>query len=154
MTLIQRQIAAGVLVAVALLMWAASGRDSDGVSPIPQPPTGLVLKGLFMGPTAADDAAIVSSLTAEVGDCIQHDGTLAEPRLKTGVAFDDLRIAARELRCRGESMGQRQPKVVAAIRAYLEETLGTDGGPVTPQERAKWVSAMHDISRAAADATK
>lgn len=154
MTLLQRQIAAGCLVAVAVVVWAMS-QTVEGISPPhPQPPSGLVLKGLFVGPTAAEDAQIVSSLTGELGDIIQHDGTLPDPRLKTGVALDDLRIAAREIRCRGESIGVRQPKVVNAIRLYLEETLGTDGGPITPQERAKWVSAMHDIQKAAADATK
>jgi hypothetical protein len=127
-------------------------RGSDGEAP--QPPTGLVLKGLFIGPSAADDAAVVSALTGEIADCIQYDGTLADPRLKTGVALDDLRIAAREARCRGESIGVRQPKVRDAIHSYLDEVVGTSGGPVTPQERAKWVSAMRDISRAAADAAK
>jgi hypothetical protein len=70
------------------------------------------------------------------------------------VAFDDLRIAAREARLRGESLGSRQPKVKEAIHTYLDETVGTSGGPVTPADRAKWVAAMQDISRACADAAK
>jgi hypothetical protein len=97
---------------------------------------------------------MLSALTAEVGDCIEYDGTRPDPRLKTGVAFDDLRIAAREARLRGESLGSRQPKVKEAIHTYLDETVGTSGGPVTPTDRAKWVAAMKDISRACADASK
>jgi hypothetical protein len=155
MNLIQRQIAAGCLVALALIVWASSlGRDDSGPNPGPMPPTGLVLRGLFIGQNSSSDAQMLSALTAEIGDCIEYDGTLPDPRLKTGVAFDDLRIAAREARLRGESLGARQPKVKEAIHTYLDETVGTSGGPVTPADRAKWVAAMRDISRACADAAK
>lgn len=153
MTLLHRQIAAGCLVALALLLWAFSGGVED-VAPGPVPPNGLVLRGLFIGPNAGSDAQMLSALTGEIGEIIAYDGTLASPRLKTGVAFDDLRIAAREARLRGESLGARQPKVREAIHAYLDETVGDNGGPVTPADRAKWVAAMKDISRACADAAK
>jgi hypothetical protein len=155
MTSLRRQIAAGCLVALALLAWAVSGGGDDAApNPGPMPPQGLVLRGLFVGQNAASDAQMLSALTAEIGDCIEYDGTLPAPRLKTGVAFDDLRIAAREARLRGESLGSRQPKVRDAIHNYLDETVGTSGGPVTPADRAKWVAAMKDISRACADAAK
>jgi hypothetical protein len=155
MTVQNRQIAAGCLVALALLLWLFSGdRDEVAPNPGPMPPSGLVLRGLFIGQNAASDAQMLSSLTAEIGDCIEYDGTLPSPRLKTGVNFDDLRIAAREARLRGESLGARQPKVREAIHSYLDETVGTSGGPVTPDERAKWVEAMRSISRACADAAK
>jgi len=155
MTTLQRQIAAGCLVALALLVWAFDrGSDDAAPNPGPVPPAGLVLRGLFIGQNASSDAQMLSALTAEVGDCIEYDGTRPDPRLKTGVAFDDLRIAAREARLRGESLGARQPKVKEAIHAYLDEAVGTSGGPVTPADRAKWVAAMRDISRACSDAAK
>jgi hypothetical protein len=154
MNLIQRQIASGCLVALALILWAFSGGGDVDPNPGPVPPTGLVLRGLFIGQNASSDASMLSALTAELGDIIEYDGTLPSPRLKTGVALDDLRIAAREGRMRGESLGSRQPKVKEAIHSYLDETVGTSGGPVTPAERAKWVAAMKDISRACADASK
>lgn len=155
MTSLHRQVAAGCLVALALLLWAIStGGDDAAPNPGPMPPHGLVLRGLFVGQNAASDAQMLSALTSEIGDCIEYDGTLPSPRLKTGVAFDDLRIAAREARLRGESLGSRQPKVRDAIHNYLDETVGTSGGPVTPADRAKWVAAMKDISRACADAAK
>jgi hypothetical protein len=154
MKLLHRQIAAGCLVALGLLLWALSGSGDVAPNPGPVPPGGLVLRGLFVGQNAAQDAAMLSALTGEIGEIISYDGTLASPRLKTGVAFDDLRIAAREARLRGESLGARQPKVKEAIHTYLDETVGTSGGPVTPADRAKWVAAMQDISRACADAAK
>jgi hypothetical protein len=154
MTTLQRQIAAGCLVALGLLLWAFSGGDDVAPNPGPVPPTGLVLRGLFIGQNASQDAAMMAAFTGEIGDILAYDGTRAEPRMKTGVAFDDLRVAVREGRMRGESLGARQPKVKEAIHTYLDETVGTSGGPVTPAERAKWVAAMQDISRACADASK
>jgi len=152
MTLLHRQIAAGCLLALGLLLFLIPSTDSTPPGPVP--PQGLVLRGLFIGQHAAEDAAMLSALTGEIGEIIAYDGTLADPRLKTGVAFDDLRIAAREARMRGESLGARQPKVREAIHSYLDETVGISGGPVTPADRAKWVAAMNDISRACADAAK
>jgi len=153
MKTLHRQIAAGCLLALGLLLWAFSSGVND-TTPGPVPPDGLVLRGLFIGPNAGSDAQMLSALTGEIGEIIAYDGTLASPRLKTGVAFDDLRVAAREARLRGESLGDRQPKVRDAIRVYLNETVGDNGGPVTPADRAKWVAAMRDISRACADAAK
>ena len=155
MTLLQRRWAAAGLFALGCLLFLIpSGSDSTPPNPGPVPPQGLVLRGMFIGENAASDAAMLSALTGEIGDIIEYDGTLADPRLKTGVAFDDLRIAAREARLRGESLGARQPKIREAIHTYLDECVGTSGGPVTPADRAKWVAAMRDISRACADAAK
>jgi hypothetical protein len=77
-----------------------------------------------------------------------------EPRLRTAAALDDLRICAREIRLRGDSLGARQPKVKAEIDRYMTNTLGTDGGPITPEQRAQWVAAFRTIARAANDAAR
>lgn len=148
MTSLYRQIVAATLVLIALGLWATS---SPEMSPAPpQPPSGsLVLKPLFYGPTAYEDSVILSSLTAEIADKIEQDGLRDNPRLKTGAAFDDLRVAAREARLGGQSIGNRQPKVRDAISRYLEDTVGVFGGEVTAEMRAKWVSAFRDISNAA-----
>ena len=95
----------------------------------------------------------MSALCAELADCIEYDGS-HDQRLKTGVAFDELRIAAREMRCRGESIGARQPAVRDAVHKFLDDAVGSSGGPVTPESRAAWVAALRDLSRAAADVTK
>ena len=95
----------------------------------------------------------MSALCGELADCIEYDGS-HDQRLKTGVAFDELRIAARELRCKGESIGARQPQVRDAVHKFLDDAVGSSGGPVTPESRAAWVSALRDLSRAAADVTR
>lgn len=144
-------IAAGFVV-IAAGMWLASG---DKTPPGPAPaPAGLDLRGLFIGPTAADDAVAFGTLCESLAEAIEYDGTIAAPRLKTGVALDDLRVAAADYRMQGVSIGARQPKVRQAIQDYLEGKLGTSGGPISVEARRAWVSAFRDIARACSDATK
>ena len=148
-----KHAAAAALVIAALVSYAyRPAKVPPG--PVPVPPDAFSLRAKFAGPTAAADAAMLSALLEELADCIERDGTLAEPRLKTGVAFDDLRIAAREARMRGESLGARQPAVKDAIHTFLDQAVGTSGGPVTPESRRAWVAAFRDLSDACAEATK
>lgn len=148
-----KHAAAAALVIAALVSYAyRPAKVPPG--PVPVPPDAFSLRAKFAGPTAAADAAMLSALLEELADCIERDGTLAEPRLKTGVAFDDLRIAAREARMRGESLGARQPAVKDAIHTFLDGAVGTSGGPVTPESRRAWVAAFRDLSDACAEATK
>lgn len=150
-----RSLVAACLVVAALAAYSLERRGAGGEpTPAPSPPAALSFKGLFIGPTAAADAAMLSGLCDEIASCIEVDGMKSQPRLTSGVAFDDLRIAAREGRMRGESLGARQPHVRDAIHEYLDRAVGTAGGPVSPEQRAKWVGAYRDLARAAADVTK
>ena len=142
-------LAAGAMVAFSIL---ESGKPAP--SPAPAPVVGLDLRGRFVGPEAAADAGTTAALLEELADAIAFDGTQAEPRLKSGAAFDDLRRAARELRTRGVSLGARQPAVRDAIKAYLDQQVGTDGGPVDAGQRAKWVSAFKAVAQAAGEASR
>jgi hypothetical protein len=115
---------------------------------------GLDLRGRFVGPDAATDAATTAALLEELAGQIEWDGQQAEPRLRTGAAFDDLRRAARELRTRGVSLGARQPAVRDEIKRFIDQEAGTEGGPVDAAARAKWVRAYRAVSAAAAEATR
>lgn len=144
-----RHYLAAVLGAVALVSLLAPGK-----APAPAPvPRAFSLVGKFVGPTAPEDAALISCLTDELARVIEADGKREQPRLKTGAQFDELRVAAREGRTRGVSIGERQPKARDAIEAYMLERLGVFGGPVTPEQRAKWVDALFEISKEASRAT-
>jgi hypothetical protein len=142
-------LAAGAMVAFSIL---ENGKPAPG--PGPAPVVGLDLRGRFVGPDAATDAALTAALLEELASQIEWDGQQAEPRLKTGAAFDDLRRAARELRCRGVSLGARQPAVRDEIKRFLDAEAGTEGGPVDAAARAKWVRAYRAVSAAAAEATR
>ena len=102
-----KHVAAVALLVAAYLAFAPS-RQAPAPTPAPVPPDAFSLRGKFIGPTAAEDAATMSALCGELAECIEYDGQ-HDQRLKTGVAFDELRIAAREMRCKGESIGARQP---------------------------------------------
>lgn len=145
-----RHYAAAVLGAVAVLSLATG---SGAPKPAPDDaPAKIVLAGKFIGPTASADAAAVAALCDELARILQQDGAKKEPRLKTGIQFDDLRVAAREMRMQGESIGERQPKARDAICHFLNEAVGISGGPVSPEQRAKWVDAFFEISGAASRA--
>jgi hypothetical protein len=148
-----RHVAAAALLLAAAFSYA-NRHATPAPPPAPLPPDAFSLRGAFVGATAAEDAAMLSALLSELADCIEFDGKTAEPRLKTGVAFDDLRIAAREARMKGESLGDRQPKVKAAVHQFLDQAVGTSGGPVTAESRRAWVLAFRDLAEAAAEATR
>jgi hypothetical protein len=142
-------LAAGAMIALSI--------RENGKSPAPPAPTpmvGLDLRGRFVGPDAATDAGLTAALLEELAEAIAWDGQQAEPRLRTGAAFDDLRRAARELRTRGVSLGARQPAVRDAIKAFLDAQVGTDGGPVDAAQRAKWVAAFRAVAQAAGEASR
>jgi hypothetical protein len=150
---IDGQYVAAVALLVAAVIAFAPSRPAPAPGPAPAPPDAFTLRGKFIGPSAAADASTMAALCAELADCIEYDGN-HDQRLKTGVAFDDLRVAAREMRCKGESIGARQPQVRDAVHRFLDDAVGSSGGPVTPESRAAWVAALRDLSRAAADVTK
>jgi hypothetical protein len=142
-------LAAGAMVAFAI---RENGTPQPG--PGPAPVVGIDLRGRFVGPDAAADAATTAALLEELAGQIEWDGQQAEPRLRTGAAFNDLRRSARELRTRGVSLGARQPAVRDSIKAFLDAEAGTEGGPVDAAARAKWVKAYRAVSAAAAEATR
>jgi len=145
---------AAILAAGGMVAWSLHDRPSPAPAPGPAPVIGLNLRGRFVGPDAAADAATTAALLEELASQIEWDGSQTEPRLRTGAAFDDLRRSARELRTRGVSLGARQPAVRDAIKAFLDAEAGTEGGPVDAAARAKWVKAYRAVSQAATEATR
>jgi hypothetical protein len=143
-----------ILAAGAMIAFSIRESGTPAPAPGPVPVVGLDLRGRFVGPDAAADAATTAALLDELAGQIEWDGSQAEPRLRTGAAFDDLRRAARELRTRGVSLGARQPAVRDEIKRFLDSEAGTEGGPVDAAARAKWVRAYRAVSQAAAEATR
>lgn len=149
----RKHLVAAALAAVGVGAWYWQGRPIDDGRPTPAPGTvgEIDLVGLFTGPTAADDAAALAALCDELAAAVEYDGQQDKPRLTTGWAIADLRAAARDIRLRGQTFGDRQPAVRDAVKAYMErpEILGRDGGPLGPKDRSRWVSAFRDVARAA-----
>lgn len=118
-------------------------------APTPQPDGELNLSKAFSGLTALEDASLVSALCGEIADVIDWDALMGSPVLTTGHKLDTLRTRSREMFCRGESIGDRQPKMRDLVARFLDSRLGVSGGPVTPEQRAAWSSAYREIARAA-----
>lgn len=148
---------AGLALLAAALAYglAPASGPAPGPAPTPSPENvPISLTGLFAGPTASEDAALVGAMCLEIADEIQFFSGRPEGYLSTGIAVDELRRRTREARCRGISIGDRQPAARDAIAKYLEGAVGTDGGPLTPEQRSAWVAAYRDVGRAATDAAK
>lgn len=141
------RIAIGLLI-LAGLLWATQKRDQPSPLP-PEPPAAIDLTGAFQGPDAAEDAATVAAMSAEIAALIEWDGQQEQPSFNTGRAFDVLRTRIREFMCRGESLGEKHPAVRQIVGSYLDEQLGNGGGELPPDQRAKWVKAYREIARAA-----
>lgn len=139
-----KSAAAVALVAVAAYL--EYGRPAPAPQPAPDGP--IVLRGKFSGdPT--EDAVVISSLFSEIADEMEWDGQQADPFYKSGASMDVLRTRARAMRCRGSKLGDKHPAVRDAIHKYLDESVGVDGGPLTSEQRSKWISAYRTIARAA-----
>jgi len=136
---------------VAALLWmnlqAKYEPKPDG--PSPAPVLDLDLRGVWIGETAAEDAAITETILSDLAWFIEDDAKLAEPRLKAGQQLSELRMRARQGATRGVSLAERQPRAIDAISAYLDREIGDKGGPLTPEDRAKWVRAFRSVSAAA-----
>ena len=140
---------AAVIVLIAAAWWMAQQSPAPPApEPAPIPVEGLDLDGLFVGETAASDAITLAALADEIASEIEWDGTQTDPFLATGVALDELRTRARAARMRGQSIGDRQPRVRDAIAEYLDQKLGTAGGPVDAAQRAAWVDGYRAIAGA------
>lgn len=136
------------LAIAAVLVFVALYRVPATPAPEPTPTTRLNLKGMFVGETAAEDAATLAGMCSEIADEIEWDGQQTEPLLKTGVAMDTLRTRARVARMKGVSIGDRQPRVRDEIGSHLRREVGENGGLLEPEDRARWVSAYRDIAEA------
>lgn len=154
LTKLDRHHYAAILLGVAALLSYAN-RSPAGPDPQPEPPAaGLDLRGTFVGPDAAADAATTAALCLELAAELEWDGAQPSPLITTGVAFDELRTRSRLLLCRGVSLGEKHPRARAAIEAYLNAHAGTSGGPLTPEAKAKWIAAYREVGRAAEAAVR
>jgi hypothetical protein len=146
------------LVILAALVAGAILAAVVEFAPRPAAPTpsdgGLSLRGKFIGPEAADDAAAFAGLCAAVADCLAKDGAATTPRITTGAQLEDLRIATSEGRFLPRSLSREQPHVSAAAGHYLDNVVGTSGGPIDATARSRWVAAFKALAAASEEAVR
>jgi hypothetical protein len=148
----QKYIAVAVLAGGAVL--AACVENWPRPAPSPTPVAGLNLRGKFIGPSAPDDAAAFAGLCRGVAEALDKDGAAAAPRITTAAQLEDVRIATSEGMFLPESFTRNQPHVSAAAGRFLDQAVGTSGGPIDPAARGKWCEALRELAQAAEEAVR
>ena len=120
----------------------------------PTPAAGLDLRGKFVGPSAPEDAAAFAGLCHGVADALEKDAAATSPRITTGTQLEDVRIATSEGMFLPKSFTRDQPHVAAAAGHYLDNTVGTSGGPVDAAAKARWAAALRELAKAAEEAVR
>ena len=137
-----------IIVVLGVAWYLLPGQAPE---PTPEPTPGeLNLSGVFIGETAATDAAIVAALAGELADCFEQDKKQTTPVLTTGLKLDELRRRSRSFRCGGRCLSDQHPQLGQRVGDYLEKKLGNSGGPVTAEQLDRWVEAYREIETAAA----
>jgi predicted Zn-dependent protease len=148
----QKYIAVAVLAGGAVL--AACVENWPRPTHRPTPAAGLDLRGKFIGPAAPDDAAAFAGLCRGVAEALDKDGAAAAPRITTAAQLEDVRIATSEGMFLPESFTRNQPHVSAAAGKFLDQAVGTSGGPIDPAAKAKWSAALRELAQAAEEAVR
>jgi hypothetical protein len=148
----QKMIIAAALLAGAVV--AAAVEFSHLPTPAPQPEAGFSLRGKWIGPQAAEDAAAFAGLCRGIAEALEADGSESQPRITTGVQIEDVRVAAAEGRFLPRRLTREQPHATAAAGKYLDDVGGTSGGPLDAVSRAKWVAAYRALAEAAEESIR
>lgn len=141
-----------LLIGFAIWYFANSGSVPSPL-PTPPPPDGPNFIPAFRSTEdkaqAREHALALASICEAIADHIEYDAAKPDPRLKTGVQLDDLRLTTREYRMKGWSFGTTYPDLGPAMNSYLTAAVGTSGGPLTPEQRTAWVKAFRTLHRSA-----
>lgn len=137
---------AGAVVAGVVEFWPRTA----GVAPT----AAIDLRGKFVGPKAAEDAAAFAGLCHGIAAALEADAGKTPPRITTGVQLEDLRVAAAEGRFLPRSLSREQPHAVAVTGRYLDDVAGTSGGPLDAAGRQRWVQAFRELAKAAEEAVR
>lgn len=146
----------GPVILVGLVLLITSG---GGSSPAPDvaPPHPDLVPAFATNDDRAEacrQAAQFGALCQELADCLEYDGGLPDPRLKTGVAIDDLRWSAREMQFRGAALGTKYPLLKETLAEFFTATVGTSGGKLDLAKRQQWIAAFRQLAKSAAYAAK
>ena len=148
----QKYIAVAVLAGGAVL--AACVENWPRPTHRPTPAAGLDLRGKFIGPSAPDDAAAFAGLCRGVAEALDKDGAAAAPRITTAAQLEDVRISTSEGMFLPNSFTRDQPHVSAAAGRFLDQAVGTSGGPIDAAARGKWSAALRELAQAAEEAVR
>lgn len=146
----QTLIIAGLLIAGLAYDHFNGGEDS--IIPSPAPPMGSELRAAF---AKSDDhrrsaihAKALGDICSTMAEVLTYDGRKSEPRIKAGVHVDDLRRTTREFALDGKSLGQEYTDLGPVVKDHFDKAVGTSGGELTAEQRAKWIAAFESLAEA------
>lgn len=142
-----------IIAAIAAVIWWTNRDSGTENKPVTPPAGGPDLVSVFQQADnmsqASQDAADMGKLCNAIARQIEYDGTRPQPRLTTGQQMDDLRRWAREYFTNGQSLGVQYPRLPGLVKSFLATQLGTSGGPINAEQRAKWASAFRTLGESA-----
>lgn len=153
----------GWLWVVLAAVWAASQYWPTTPNPEPLPHSHSIdLVSVFRtnGNTsearhhAKSFAAICDAVAQVIEDdakAVTPDGKTA-PRLNTGRQLETLRTLTRHFAMRGFAFSSRYPTLAPTLDKWLTERLGTSAGPITADQRRKWIEAFRELAEASREA--
>jgi hypothetical protein len=148
----QIYIAAALLAGAAIAAYVEFAPRTS--TPAPVPAGQFSLRGKWIGPDAAEDAAAFAGLCHGIADALEVDGGRQTPRITTGVQIEDVKVAAAEGRFLPRRLTQEQPHATAAAGKYLDEVAGTSGGPLDAAARGRWIDAYRALAAAAEESIR
>jgi hypothetical protein len=141
-------LAVGAIV-LAFLYTAQQHKAADK-----KPSSTSILAGVFSTNDNADDAAkdakAFSELCYSIATDLEVDSKLKTPFYKFAVQYDDLRRRARTYMYNGHALSEKYPKLVTAVQDHMLAKVGDAGGPVSEEQRAKWIVAFKELGAGAA----
>jgi hypothetical protein len=98
---------------------------------------------------ARQHAHIFATICGKLAECLEYDGSRTDPLIKTGVQIDELRRSFRQVRTGGWSFLHQYPELGTSVDQFLTTEIGTSGGPLTPEQRRKWIDSMRRLEASA-----
>jgi hypothetical protein len=135
-------------LAIAAVAWLVFSANQTAPGTKPEGPDLLpAFKQTDNFGQARQDAEQLAALCDSIADAIEYDGARGEQsRLTTGVQLDNLRRWSREYLLRGDSFGTKYPQLPEVIGKYLDNQVGTKGGPVDIELRKRWVTSHRQLA--------
>lgn len=148
-----------LIVGLALLGLAISAQvPGCSVGPLTPPPSGPDMTRAFTegarSTTAAHDAEVLSTLCYALHDYLEDDWRASKPFIENGVQVDNLRLIARKIRTKNQSLAEAYPALPKVLEEHFVRHVGTSGGPLTDETKRGWLEAFKQLAECSDYAAK
>lgn len=140
-----------VVAGVAALL----GQQPPAPGPVPSgPDLGAAFRTNDDRAEARQHARVFATICGSLADYLEYDGSRTQPLIKTGVQIDEFRRGLRQTRTKGWSFLTTYPELGPAVEQFLTREVGTSGGPISAEQRQKWITAMRQLAASSEHAAR